>query len=220
MERLLVVSPHLDDAVLGCGELLALHPGAVAVTVCAGVPDEAERVSEWDASCGFASGREAALARRREDRAALAELDASPCWLPYPDLQYQRNRDVAGVSRRLAGALRRFAARIVALPLGLSHHDHRLASDAALALHGKIPGISWLLYEEALYRRYTEHAEERRAQLRSAGFSLEPLEAPRSAQAGQRKAAAVQRYASQVPALRNATLPFDDVFAPERYWKL
>lgn len=37
-DRLLVVSPHLDDAVLSCGCWLASRPGAAVVTVFAGRP--------------------------------------------------------------------------------------------------------------------------------------------------------------------------------------
>ncbi len=33
---MIVVTPHLGDAVLGCGDLLAAHPGAVVVTVESG----------------------------------------------------------------------------------------------------------------------------------------------------------------------------------------
>ncbi len=38
LARVVVVSPHLDDAVLGCGQLLAAWPGATVVTVFAGKP--------------------------------------------------------------------------------------------------------------------------------------------------------------------------------------
>ena len=36
--RLLVISPHLDDAVFACGRLIASHPSCVVVTVFAGLP--------------------------------------------------------------------------------------------------------------------------------------------------------------------------------------
>ena len=37
---LAVISPHLDDGVFACGEMLAAHPGSVVVTV---FPDGAEK---------------------------------------------------------------------------------------------------------------------------------------------------------------------------------
>jgi len=36
--RWLVISPHLDDAVFSCRQLLAQAPGSVVVTVFAGIP--------------------------------------------------------------------------------------------------------------------------------------------------------------------------------------
>ena len=85
---MLVISPHLDDAVFGCGRLIAAHPGSVVVTVFAGVPRDPERLTEWDAACGFRSAAEAVATRRREDQAALALLDATPRWLDFCDSQY------------------------------------------------------------------------------------------------------------------------------------
>ncbi len=69
---LAVVSPHLDDAVLGCATLMAAHPGATVVTVFAGRPDEYPVPTQhWDALCGFGEGDEVHVARRAEDAARL-----------------------------------------------------------------------------------------------------------------------------------------------------
>ena len=38
LERVVIVSPHLDDAVLGCANFMAAHRGATVVTVFAGNP--------------------------------------------------------------------------------------------------------------------------------------------------------------------------------------
>ena len=85
---MLVISPHLDDAVLSCGALLAAHRGAVVATVFAGVPRDPRQRTEWDARSGFADAAEALAARRAEDAAALAELGAAPRWLDFRDDQY------------------------------------------------------------------------------------------------------------------------------------
>jgi LmbE family N-acetylglucosaminyl deacetylase len=87
-DRLIVVSPHLDDAVLGCGHLLAQRPGAVVITVFAGRPPRRERVTPWDAAAGFGPGDDVVGARRMEDRRALGALGARPLWLPFLDAQY------------------------------------------------------------------------------------------------------------------------------------
>jgi len=46
---MLVVSPHLDDAVLSCGRLLAGRPGSVVATVFAGVPSRPDQCTDWTA---------------------------------------------------------------------------------------------------------------------------------------------------------------------------
>src|ERR671926_103609 len=79
LERVVVVSPHLDDAVLGCGRLLARHSGATVVTVFAGNPPRyPDPMRVWDVQSGFGPHDDVMEARRKEDRAALAVLDATP----------------------------------------------------------------------------------------------------------------------------------------------
>jgi len=46
--RVLAVSPHLDDAVLSTGRLLAACAGAVVVTVLAGFPEPGLALTDWD----------------------------------------------------------------------------------------------------------------------------------------------------------------------------
>src|SRR5919106_5159209 len=74
--RVLVVSPHLDDAVFGCGELLAACPGSIVTTVFAGAPKHSE-LTEWDAAAGFRAGQDVMAARREEDQQALTIVGAS-----------------------------------------------------------------------------------------------------------------------------------------------
>ncbi len=68
----LIVSPHLDDAVMSCGELIASSRSMV-VTVFAGEPPEAAH-TEWDARCGLQNSSAAIRTRRAEDREAVARL--------------------------------------------------------------------------------------------------------------------------------------------------
>ena len=57
LDRIVVVSPHLDDAVLGTARLLSVHPGAGVVTVFAGNPDAyPEPMRKWDVQSGFQPG--------------------------------------------------------------------------------------------------------------------------------------------------------------------
>ncbi len=105
----LVVSPHLDDAVLSAGLFLLTEPGAVVATVMAGHPGPGV-LSDWDRACGFVDGDDPVARRRDEDRAALAILGARPHHLEFLDQPYRAGRAAdeggsvdAGRRRRPAG---------------------------------------------------------------------------------------------------------------------
>ncbi|MDR5780666.1 PIG-L family deacetylase [Caballeronia sp. LZ065] len=85
--RLLVISPHLDDAVFSCGALLAAGTDALVCTVFAGTP-EMPMVTGWDTACGFSDAHQAMEARRAEDIAALEILGARARHLSFLDSQY------------------------------------------------------------------------------------------------------------------------------------
>jgi hypothetical protein len=80
-----VVSPHLDDAVLSVyGQL---GPETTVVTVLAGLPPEGY-LSEWDAQSGATDSRARIIERREEDRRALERSASIPVHLDFPDRQY------------------------------------------------------------------------------------------------------------------------------------
>jgi LmbE family N-acetylglucosaminyl deacetylase len=218
-ERLLVISPHLDDAVFGCSALLGAHAGACVATVFAGVPGDDVPLPEWDATCGFASARQAMLARREEDRRALALFGASPEWLDFPDAQYRDRRPQPGVSDALADVIDRAKPDRVAIPAGLFHDDHKAVHEAALEALESHAAARWLIYEDALYRRIEGLLDERLEQLRGAGFVA--LRLPPPGVDAERKRAAVACYASQLRGLASGGRPgHRDLALPERYWSL
>jgi LmbE family N-acetylglucosaminyl deacetylase len=218
-ERLLVISPHLDDAVFGCSALLMAHRGACVATVFAGVPEDDVPLPEWDATCGFASAREAMLARREEDRRALALLGATPHWLAFPDAQYRNRRPQAGVPDAIAGVLERMQPDEVAIPAGLFHDDHKAAHEAALEALESHGAGRWLVYEDALYRRVEGLLDERLERLVDAGFVALDLPAPEIDM--ETKRAAVACYASQLRGLASGGRPgHRDLALPEHYWSL
>ncbi|MEA2150703.1 MAG: hypothetical protein QOD69_2533 [Solirubrobacteraceae bacterium] len=88
---LLVVSPHLDDAVLSSGATIAAARTEVVVcTVFAGLPEPplSAPAREFHAVCGL--GDDAVAARRAEDRAALALLGAQALHWDLLDGIYRR----------------------------------------------------------------------------------------------------------------------------------
>ncbi len=216
---LLVISPHLDDAVLSCGELLARHPGSWVVTVCAGVPPRSATVTPWDVAGGFDSGEQAMAARRSEDGAALRMLSARARWLDFLDSQYGDTPAPEAVTDALGLVLRQLAPATVCLPAGLFHSDHALVHTAALALRDRRLAPGWVMYEEAMYRRVPGALQQRLAALAAQSVQATPLsmhcDGPRAL-----KREAVSCYRSQLRALGTVASGHDDAFAPEGYWRL
>src|SRR5712691_5131411 len=57
LDRVMICSPHFDDAALGAAYLLLAHPGSIVVTVYGGRPAAyPETPTEWDALGGFGPG--------------------------------------------------------------------------------------------------------------------------------------------------------------------
>jgi LmbE family N-acetylglucosaminyl deacetylase len=218
--KLVVVSPHLDDAVFGCGELLAACPGSIVVTVFAGIPARYSELTEWDAAAGFGAGEDVMVARRDEDRRALAIVGALPIWLDYCDSQYQRLPTAQTLAASLESTLARYAPETVIVPCGLFHSDHKRVHEAALITLNRDQGRRWLAYEDTLYRRIPGLVQERLAALLSAGIIATPgaleLRGHKT-----RKGRAVRCYASQLRALATPGRPGHlDAFSPEAYWRL
>ena len=89
LRRILVVSPHFDDAAMGAGHLIASYDDTTVVTVLGGRPPAYPDVpSEWDALGGFVAGDDVVATRREEDAAAMAVLESAYSWLEFSDHQY------------------------------------------------------------------------------------------------------------------------------------
>ena len=133
--RLVVVSPHLDDAVLSVWTALRGHGDATVLTCFAGEPPVGAAVSAWDRQGGATSAGERVRVRRAEDRAVLRTLGVTAVHLDHLDAPY-RDPDDGLVLERLTDTLRPHLreADAVLAPLGLGGHpDHVTAGRAALA---------------------------------------------------------------------------------------
>ncbi|MEA2344118.1 MAG: hypothetical protein QOF63_2287 [Thermoanaerobaculia bacterium] len=114
-ERLLVLAPHPDDEVIGCGGLVALHlrEGRKVHVV----------VATDGAQAGNASQREA------ESRAALALLgDATIAFLGFPDRQLASAHEL---DDRLSTILREWKPDLIAVPSPLEIHPDHVALSRA-----------------------------------------------------------------------------------------
>lgn len=215
---MVILSPHLDDAVFSCGHLLATHPGSTVVTVFAGYPADEKVLTEWDERCGFSSSQEAVLSRRDEDRQALSLLSARPVWLDFLDSQYGHSPCPRQLASTLLQTLVDLDPYELALPLGMFHSDHLLVHDAAVDLLGELPGLSHVyLYEDVPYRSQPGLLQQRLSALAAQGLLATP-QGEELLQPSQRKAAAVAAYASQIRALGPRSQA--DLRRPERLWLL
>ncbi|MDP9235057.1 MAG: PIG-L family deacetylase [Actinomycetota bacterium] len=135
--RVVVLSTHLDDAVLSVGAGLAamVRRGldVSVVTVLAGDPNGDAPAGPWDEETGFRTSGEATRARREEDRHACEALGVAPIWFPYNDEQYQRGGSDEEIGQRLLRVLA--GADVVLVPgFPLVQQDHAWLAKLALSL--------------------------------------------------------------------------------------
>jgi LmbE family N-acetylglucosaminyl deacetylase len=139
-ERIGVLAPHPDDAVLSLGATLAQATRAgcpvCVVSVFGSDPARARPAGEWDRKCGFGISAQAAVERAAEDRGACDLLGARSVQLPFDDDQYAPEREADVIWPAIARALG--AVDMVMIPgAPLLHPDHRWVTELALA---RLPG--------------------------------------------------------------------------------
>lgn len=91
-DRVLVVSPHLDDVPLSCAALVERTSPLTVLEVCTAGPVPAV-VGDWDLRSGFADSEAAMSARRDEERAAFAGTPHEFVDLGLLDAQYSGGPD-------------------------------------------------------------------------------------------------------------------------------
>lgn len=127
----MVVSPHLDDAVLSTSARL-MAGDVLVLTVFAGLPDEGCEVPWWDRLTGATDSRQRVIERLGEDDAALGLLGAPTVRLDELDEQYRSApEDSDRLARLIADAIE--DAQQVWLPTGLGGNtDHLAVREAGL----------------------------------------------------------------------------------------
>lgn len=170
-----VLSPHLDDAVLSCGALIACCCRAgvdvLVVTVFNGRPvgPLSRSASHFHARCGH-TGRDAMAAREAEDDRALSRLGARTDRLFQKEALYRRTTrgapaypaddsvfvgsapaaEVDAVLGPIVHSIDAARPDLVLAPLGIGGHvDHLVVADAARRL-----GRPVLHYEDVPYVLY------------------------------------------------------------------
>lgn len=217
MEAALIVSPHLDDAVLSVGQVMAGRPDMTVATVFSGVPHDCQQLTSYDANCGFTHAAQAITVRRGEDSAALGVLSARPMWLDFADDQYEQPANEAAIVDALAAATADVVPALLIGPLGLAHPDHHATRRAYQRLIADHPTIEAWIYEDLPSRvLWPEEVPEALAWWKERGHRPElgfvgtgPLA---------RKQEALDCYASQRGLLD--ALSEHAYLCPERLWRL
>jgi LmbE family N-acetylglucosaminyl deacetylase len=220
-----VLSPHLDDAVLSCWHVLEGSDDVSVLNVFAGTPPAGTEPPLWDAMTGATDPAERMRERHAEDRAAMALAGCEARSLDLLDAQYRPAPLTAGeVAPHIAEALPSDAALLAPAAIN-DHPDHRLVRDAALLLAGD--GHEVTLYADlphAIVRGWpkwvTGEPDDHAAghdwirTLLGAGLEVEQLVArvlPLDEATRRRKLRALAAYRTQFDALgRCAFAPLDD----------
>jgi LmbE family N-acetylglucosaminyl deacetylase len=93
-----ILSPHFDDAVLSCWNVLDQPEEACVITVFGGVPDAGTSTS-WDQRCGQPDSQALVHGRIKENEVALNAAKARAVNLPHLDGQYPHaERDVSAIA--------------------------------------------------------------------------------------------------------------------------
>lgn len=225
-ERVVILSPHLDDAALSCGGLLHWLQGRVS-TLVVSISSGSPRVLAADGSSKslYRRGHVSPRVRRLEDIAAMHSVNADFVHLSFADGIYRRspltgkliyrNARERWVSPRMEDfahieelylVLRRICldlGRILLLsPMGIGHHvDHQIAAQVAVRLAAA--GAVLLFYEDFPYvadagvgRGDPDGPDQALARLRL--VATQHLAVPVDVEA---KMSLLRHYATQVPVL-------------------
>ena len=216
--RLIAVSPCFNDAVGGCAGLLAARPESTVLTVYSGMPLEAAQLTEADRLAGFATGREAVLARQAKSERALSLLGVRSAHMDLLHDQYLESGEEGRLTGALASALSALRPRVILMPLGLSRATHVRVSDACLTIRALFQRVEWIGYEE-IAEAEPGAVQERLASLLRRRILASPLDVDAqvdTAPARQRALAARSSLALD----GNDGGPAVPVARPERYWRL
>jgi LmbE family N-acetylglucosaminyl deacetylase len=147
--RAVLVSPHLDDAVLSAWSVLTADGAVDVVNVCTGLPP-AGTLTRYDRLVRGTESATLFAERLDEDREALALAGRTPRGLGFLERQYtSESLDDEKLRAALAAELK--PASRVFLPSGIGgHDDHVAVRDAGLEA-AAAAGVPVTLYAELPY---------------------------------------------------------------------
>jgi LmbE family N-acetylglucosaminyl deacetylase len=212
----LVVSAHLDDAALSCGQFLGGRPEVTVVTVFAGTPPQKTILTSYDAVCGFKSAAEAIEARRAEDLEAMSVLQAKAWHLDFADSQYGGKLKATALVKQLGELVDELDPEFVLTCLGVGHPDHAAVREAVLEAISSRETPLWLW--EDLPARVTNPQDVDNAveNLRGRGYELELGFIGTGSIAKKMNSLWAYRSQMQLPEFANR----HEVLVGERFWRV
>jgi LmbE family N-acetylglucosaminyl deacetylase len=132
-ERIVILSPHLDDAVLSCWHLFESSRRVRVINVFTGLPIR-NGAAWWDRMTGSNDSGRRMEERLAEDRDAHARTGAEAENLPLLDEQYRNGDAPAGLVERIAAALEGERSIYAPAAMGFGSRDHELVRAAAQRL--------------------------------------------------------------------------------------
>jgi LmbE family N-acetylglucosaminyl deacetylase len=218
MKKILLISPHFDDAVLSAGQFMADRPDAEVVTVYGGFPLTPDRIqTPYDEKCGFKDALDAVTVRRWENDASTALLEATAINLEFPDSQYENkianHVQVEDIISRLQEIVDSEDYEFIMAPLGLGHPDHIKVTDAVVRLNTRLPIYFWedlplrVVEPELVWSRLALFGLGKPSQLWQPGTTGDKMA---------KKVRAMLCYKSQV---NTGILDPYVMYVPERFWK-
>jgi LmbE family N-acetylglucosaminyl deacetylase len=136
-----ILSPHLDDAVLSCWHLLTRPEEVTVINVFAGIPS-LSAPAWWDRCTGASDSAERARERVGEDRRALALAGRTPANLDLLDAQYREaEQPVDPPTGQIVGVIEPGSEICAPAAFG-AHPDHLLVRAAALELRAQGYAVS------------------------------------------------------------------------------
>ena len=212
--RVVVLSPHFDDAVLSCWSILDKHgPDALVVTVFGGEPPAGPLWSHDAEPPGAVDSATRLRARAEENRTALALTGSTHVDLDFLDSQYK----VPGAKQPAGADLSPFllGAGLVFCPAGTGrknrHTDHVRVRELVMGVR---PDAS--LYADQPYFRFPADLD---ALPVEAGYTTDVVRL--SVEQAKRKVAAISCYVGEVPRVDDMALRLDhaaEEFLYEVFW--
>lgn len=210
--KVIVVSPHLDDAALSCA--CRIRSGGIeqVVTVFAGLESDTTPLSDWDRITRATSARARCAERRAEDAAAWRSIDQPFTHLPFAESEAANIPAIRAALRSILTG-----AELLLAPAGIGGHPHHLlvrdlvlaeARSARVILYADLPYAAfygWPQEEPASpdVEAYWRQALETNVRWVPAITRLEP-------EVLTWKQALLSHYRTQMPAIRGGSLSLFD----------